>query len=135
MEGKQFFFVNAIKQPVEESSLDIPALSDNRSCFIGADKARFPPVFGNRTAFEVAFLYQFFDVDRDKIGFDSADFHDVSCGVHGWIIGKEHQDIERRLRQADFLAERAAAGGVGLEHFVGKLDIQLHGGPPLWVYG
>lgn len=134
LEGKQLFFVNIAKQTVEEGSLDIVALSDNGSGFIGADKAGFPPVSRNRTAFKVALLHQLVDIYGDKVGFDSADFHDVSCGVHGGIIGKEHQDVKCGLRQADFLAKRAAAGGVCLEHFVWELDIHLHGSPPLlWV--
>ena len=64
-----------------------------------------------------------------------AHLHDIAGGRVVGVVGKEHQDIKRCLRQVQLLAQRLADGAVHKARLVGKFHtgVQLTHSAPFFL--
>ena len=116
----EFFFLQPCHQAADEIILHPAALFDDGLRLFGAGKLRFAAVAQHRTALQKALLHQLVHIHRDKVRLDVAHFHDIAGGRVAGVVGKEHQDIKRCLRQVQLLAQRLADGAVRKARLVGK---------------
>ena len=62
---------------------------------------------------QITFADELVYVDRYEVGFDLADFHNIACGGIFRVVRQKHQNIERGLREIQFVAQRSAYSTVG----------------------
>ena len=78
--------------------LKLSAFFDNGKCLFRTLKFNFSSVPFYTVSGQISFFYQFIYIDRDQIGFDFPDFHDVAGCFAFRIVAKRHENIKGRLR-------------------------------------
>ena len=82
--------------------LKLSAFFDNGKCLFRTLKFDLPPVSFYTVSGQISFFYQFIYIDRNKIGFDFPDFHDVAGCFAFRIVAKKHKNIKGCLRHMNF---------------------------------
>ena len=82
-----------------------------------------------------AVFCKLFDIDGDEIRLYLSDIDYVACSAVIRVAREKHQDIKRRLRQVQLLAQRLADGAVRKARLVGKFHtgVQLTHSAPFFL--
>ena len=102
------------------------ALLDDRRRLLRELQLDLPAVMRDLTPHEQALLDQALDVDRHEVCLDPADLHNVTGTLVLRMIPEKHQNIERRLRDVQLMAERLTAPRIRPADFVCKSNIKHH---------
>ena len=101
------------QETVHKAVLKGAPLFDDSAGFVCAEQMGLPAVVCVRLAQQITFADKLVHVDRYEVGFDLADFHNIACGGIFRVVRQKHQNIERGLREIQFVAQRSAYSTVG----------------------
>ena len=73
---------------------------------------------------EQSLLNQAIDIDRHQVRLDPADLHDIPCALVLRMIREKHQNIKRRLRDVELMAELLTAPHICSDDLISKRNVE-----------
>ena len=117
-------FIDTLEQCVDKLRLHCVTFLDDRCRLLRELELNLPAVMRDLAAHEQSLLNQAIDVDRHQVRLDATDLHDVPGALVLRMIREKHQDIERRLRDVELMAERLTAPRIRPADLICKRNVK-----------